>query len=62
VNSNTLLAALGLALIIEGLLPFIAPGAWRDAFTRLLQMRDGQIRFFGLLALGGGLALIWMAS
>ena len=61
-NSNTLLAALGLALIIEGLLPFIAPGAWRDAFTRLLQMRDGQIRFFGLLALGGGLALIWMAS
>lgn len=55
-----LLAALGLALIIEGLLPFIAPGAWRQAFTQLLQMQDGQIRFFGLLAVAGGLILLWL--
>jgi uncharacterized protein YjeT (DUF2065 family) len=62
VNGDTLLAALGLALIIEGAMPFIAPGAWRQAFSQLLQMRDGQIRFFGLLALGGGLALLWLAK
>ena len=55
------LAALGLALIIEGLLPFIAPSAWRQAFTQLMQMADGQLRFFGLLALGGGLLLLWLA-
>ncbi|MDR2156114.1 MAG: DUF2065 domain-containing protein [Burkholderiaceae bacterium] len=61
-NGDTLLAALGLALIIEGAMPFIAPGAWRQAFSQLLQMRDGQIRFFGLLALGGGLALLWLAG
>ncbi len=59
-SGSTLLAALGLALIIEGLLPFIAPGAWRQAFTQLLQMQDGQIRFFGLLAVAGGLILLWL--
>jgi uncharacterized protein YjeT (DUF2065 family) len=60
VNGDTLLAALGLAFILEGLLPFIAPGAWRQAFSRMLQMQDGQIRFVGLLMLCGGLALIWL--
>ena len=54
------LAALGLALILEGLLPFIAPSAWRQAFTQLMQMADGQLRFFGLLAVGGGLLLLWL--
>ncbi|MBK6867778.1 MAG: DUF2065 domain-containing protein [Burkholderiales bacterium] len=60
-DGSTWLAALGLALILEGLLPFIAPGAWRQAFTQLMQMKDGQLRFFGLLALGAGLLLIWLA-
>ena len=59
-DGSTLLAALGLALIIEGLMPFLAPRAWRQAFSQLLQMQDGQIRFFGLLAVGGGLLLLWL--
>ena len=57
-DGSTWLAALGLALILEGLLPFIAPSAWRQAFTQLMQMADGQLRFFGLLAVGGGLLLL----
>ena len=59
-DGSTLLAALGLALIIEGLLPLIAPGAWRQAFNQLMQLQDGQLRFFGLLAVGGGLLLLWL--
>ena len=60
-DGSTWLAALGLALIIEGLLPVIAPSAWRQAFTQLMQMADGQLRFFGLVAVGGGLLLLWLA-
>ena len=60
-DGSTWLAALGLALIIEGLLPFIAPSAWRQAFTQLMQMADGQLRFFGLVAVVGGLLLLWLA-
>ena len=59
-DGSTWLAALGLALILEGLLPFIAPSAWRQAFSQLMQMADGQLRFFGLLAVGGGLLLLWL--
>ena len=59
-DGSTLLSALGLALIIEGLLPLIAPGAWRQAFSQLMQLQDGQLRFFGLLAVGGGLLLLWL--
>ena len=59
-DGATWLAALGLALVLEGLVPFLAPRAWRQAFSQLLQLRDGQVRFFGLLALAGGLALLWL--
>ena len=60
-STEVLLAAFGLALILEGLLPFLAPRAWRQAFSQLLQLQNGQIRFFGLLALGAGLLLLWLA-
>jgi uncharacterized protein len=50
--------ALALVLILEGLLPFIAPGAWRRVFSEMLQMQDGQIRFLGLCSIGLG-ALLW---
>jgi len=42
---TTLLMALALMLVIEGLLPFLAPKLWRETFRRLLQLTDGQIRF-----------------
>jgi uncharacterized protein len=45
-----LLAALGIVLIIEGLMPMLSPGGWREAMRRIGAMRDGQIRFMGLVA------------
>ncbi len=62
VNGETLLTALGLVFIVEGLLPLLAPAAWRRAFMQLLQLHDGQIRFFGLLALLAGLLLLTVAT
>ena len=57
---TTLLMALALMLIIEGILPFLAPGLWRDTFRRITQMSDGQIRFVGLSSmLVGLLLLVW---
>ncbi len=50
---------MALVLVFEGLMPFLAPSAWRRLFTELLQMRDGQIRFFGLLCVLSGLVLWW---
>lgn len=56
--SATLLAALGLMLVIEGLLPLIAPQAWRETFKRMIALKDGQLRFVGLLSIAGGLLLL----
>ena len=58
-DGNTLWIALALLLVAEGLLPFLSPQAWRRMFLQLLQMRDGQIRFFGLCSLLGGLFMLW---
>ena len=56
--ATTLLMALALMLVIEGLLPFLAPKAWRETFQRLMQLSDGQIRFFGLTSMIMGLILL----
>jgi uncharacterized protein YjeT (DUF2065 family) len=49
---------MGLMLVFEGLLPFIAPQAWRETFKRMIELKDGQLRFVGLLSIIGGLLLI----
>jgi uncharacterized protein YjeT (DUF2065 family) len=60
---TTLLMAVALMLIIEGVLPFLSPSLWRDTFRRITQMSDGQIRFIGLSSmLAGLLLLLWARS
>lgn len=59
--SNTLLTAFALMLVIEGVLPFILPGMWRETFRRLIEMSDGQIRFIGLTSMLAGLILLYFA-
>jgi uncharacterized protein YjeT (DUF2065 family) len=55
---ESLLLAIGLVLVIEGLLPFLAPGQWRSAMLRIAELRDGQLRFLGLASILIGLLLI----
>ena len=55
---NLLLGALALMLVIEGLLPFLSPAAWRRVFERAMRMSDGQIRFLGLSSMIAGLAML----
>jgi uncharacterized protein YjeT (DUF2065 family) len=59
---TTLLMAFALVLVIEGLLPFLAPETWRETFRRLMEFSDGQIRFFGLTSMIVGLALLLLAN
>jgi uncharacterized protein YjeT (DUF2065 family) len=61
--TTTFLMALALMLILEGVLPFLAPNLWRDTFRKITQMSDGQIRFVGLSSmLVGLLLLLWARS
>ena len=55
---NLLLLAFALMLVIEGLLPFLAPRVWREAFRRVTELSDGQIRFIGLSSMLVGVVLL----
>lgn len=59
--TQILLTAFALMLVIEGLLPFLLPGTWRDTFRRLIELSDGQIRFIGLTSMLLGLLLLYIA-
>lgn len=60
--TGTLLLAFALMLIIEGVMPFLLPALWRDAFRRLTEMTDGQIRFVGLSLMIAGLLLLLLTN
>jgi uncharacterized protein len=60
-TTQILLTAVALMLIIEGLLPFLLPGIWRDTFRKLIELSDGQIRFIGLTSMLIGLMLLYIA-
>ena len=55
---DSLWVALAMLLILEGVLPFLAPALWRDTFRKLTELSDGQLRFVGLLSIMAG--LIWL--
>ena len=58
--SKLLLTAFALVLVLEGVLPFLLPAIWREAFKRLTDMTDGQIRFIGLSSMLAGLLLLYL--
>lgn len=55
---ETLLIALGLMLVLEGVLPFLSPRIWRQTFLRITQLADGQLRFMGLTSMLVGLLIL----
>ncbi len=54
-----LLAALGCALILEGLPYSLVPGPTRRALRFLAEEDDERLRVLGVVLLFSGLALLW---
>ena len=59
--SQQLYVACALMLVLEGILPFLAPKLWRVTFRRLIQLGDGQLRFIGLTAMLIGVILLMVS-
>jgi len=57
---SSLFAAFGLMLVLEGIMPFLAPRLWREAFRKILELNDGQLRFMGLLSMLAGVGVVLM--
>jgi uncharacterized protein len=58
--SDSLLAAFALVLVVEGIMPLVAPRLWRESFRKLVELNDGQLRFIGLVSIALGLAGFWL--
>ena len=55
-------AGLALMLVMEGMMPFLFPAAWRETFQRITQLSDGQLRFMGMTSMLCGLLLLYFAK
>lgn len=55
-----LLAALALVLVIEGMLPFLKPEAWRRTMGRIAHQPDNALRLIGLSSMLAGIAFLYM--
>ena len=59
---NQLVRALALFMVIEGIMPFIAPARWRQAMLTVAGMDGRVIRLIGLLSMLSGLATLKFLS
>ena len=59
---NYWLLGLALMLVIEGIVPFLFPNLWRETFSKLVLLSDGQLRFVGISAMLSGLLLLYLVK
>lgn len=55
-----ILTAVALLLIIEGMLPFVGPGRYRQLVAQIARLGDNQLRAFGLTSMIAGLLLLFL--
>ncbi|MDT8310111.1 MAG: DUF2065 domain-containing protein [Methylophaga sp.] len=64
--SDTLIHSLWLAtalmLIIEGIMPFINPSAFRRTLIQISSMSDTPLRWIGLISMLIGLAILYWVN
>jgi uncharacterized protein YjeT (DUF2065 family) len=58
---SDLAAAIGLLLVLEGILPFLSPRGIRRALERMLAMDDSRFRFAGAASMIAGVLVLWLA-
>lgn len=54
-----ILTAIALVMVIEGMLPFIGPGKYKQLVAQVAQLSDNQLRTFGLFTMTAGLILLF---
>jgi uncharacterized protein YjeT (DUF2065 family) len=56
---SDLLAAFALYLVLEGILPFLNPGAMKRVMASFSQLADNRLRVWGAISMTAGLALLY---
>ena len=61
-NWHNLEIALCLVLVIEGVIPFLAPDKWRTTVQSILELSDSTIRRIGLASMIAGTLLLYLIN
>ncbi len=59
-NWNDLLAALALVLVIEGILPFLNPAAYKNTMMQLATLPESTLRKVGLGSMLAGVVFLYL--
>jgi uncharacterized protein YjeT (DUF2065 family) len=59
---HELLIAICLVMVIEGIMPFLAPKAWQELLLSVSQLASRQIRLIGLASMLIGTALLYIVN
>ena len=59
---ESLLMAVALMLVVEGIIPFLYPGKWRNLVAMLAQISDRQLRIMGLVSMLLGVVLVYLVK
>ena len=57
-----LVIAACLMLVLEGMMPFIAPTSWRQMMLKIVTMNDSSIRVMGLISMLLGVGLLYIVN
>lgn len=57
---HILLIAIGVAVFLEGVMPFLSPRRFRQGLAQLLQVGDLGLRLMGLTAIVSGIAILYL--
>jgi len=57
---DDLLSAFALVLIIEGLMPFISPSAYKKNMAQMLQLNDNNLRVIALGSMVVGVFFLYL--
>lgn len=57
---SEILTAIALLLVIEGMLPFVRPGLYKQLLAQIARVSDSQLRMYGLSAMIAGILLLFI--
>lgn len=59
---TTLLAAIALVFILEGLLPFVFPELWRKMMSEAVKLSERELRMMGFFSIAIGMLMLLFFS
>jgi len=55
-----LFIAFALLLVMEGIMPFINPNAWRNSLLKVSELNNNTVRLIGFLSMMSGVILLYL--